>query len=342
MKMIPDTVHPFKLNESPSIPKRALPPLSGSRKGSRRRKLTAPANLNYEKVCTSDAPFFFSSAADKMSDYEDIWNDTLPASGSDNNSFERSLTPAESENQFKAYLASKLSPVNDTISSKDASSSISSSSTISSLSSSKSSYISTSSTSNSLKISEEPSDRILPGLNKESDKESLKAVEDLCRELESATISEESSAEEPVEPVYADPLDALEEVCSETRVYEPICDCDSDDESLTIFEEIRNNEKILSDHESSSDEESICSKLNGAKLENGLSRSMINLSQMSLDDDPNKSASQEDIIIPGCKLQAVRKTSKASSIGPKATNRLSVVLGKYMGGKKYHGDKLAG
>ena len=49
-----------------------------------------------------------SSILDKMSDYEDIWNDTLPTSKSSLPRPDRSMTPAESEHQFKAYIASKL------------------------------------------------------------------------------------------------------------------------------------------------------------------------------------------------------------------------------------------
>ena len=43
--------------------------------------------------------YYRSSIADKMSDYEDIWD----------KSETRCLSPAESEIQFKAYLATKLS-----------------------------------------------------------------------------------------------------------------------------------------------------------------------------------------------------------------------------------------
>ena len=46
--------------------------------------------------------YYRSSVADKMSDYEDIWCDHHTASSI------RSITPAESETQFKAYLAHKL------------------------------------------------------------------------------------------------------------------------------------------------------------------------------------------------------------------------------------------
>ena len=46
--------------------------------------------------------YYRSSVADKMSDYEDILCDHHTASSV------RSITPAESETQFKAYLAHKL------------------------------------------------------------------------------------------------------------------------------------------------------------------------------------------------------------------------------------------
>ena len=56
----------------------------------------------------TDDSYCRSSILDKMSDYEDIWNDTLPASKNSMPRPDRSITPAESEHQFKAYLASKL------------------------------------------------------------------------------------------------------------------------------------------------------------------------------------------------------------------------------------------
>ena len=73
--------------------------------------------------------FCQSSIADKMSDYEDIWNETAvvtaetPCGSLENQSCNthpvtpfsatqdttsRSMTPAESESQLKTYLASKL------------------------------------------------------------------------------------------------------------------------------------------------------------------------------------------------------------------------------------------
>ena len=45
--------------------------------------------------------YYRSSIADKMSDYEDIWDKSTETT--------RCLSPAESEIQFKAYLATKLS-----------------------------------------------------------------------------------------------------------------------------------------------------------------------------------------------------------------------------------------
>ena len=45
--------------------------------------------------------YYRSSIADKISDYEDIWEKS-----------ERCLSPAESELQFKAYLANKLTQNN--------------------------------------------------------------------------------------------------------------------------------------------------------------------------------------------------------------------------------------
>ena len=46
--------------------------------------------------------YYRSSIADKMSDYEDIWEKSDAARET------RCLSPAESELQFKAYLANKL------------------------------------------------------------------------------------------------------------------------------------------------------------------------------------------------------------------------------------------
>lgn len=46
--------------------------------------------------------YFRSSVADKMSDYEDIWHEREEPQ-------RRSITPAESEQKFKKYLATKLS-----------------------------------------------------------------------------------------------------------------------------------------------------------------------------------------------------------------------------------------
>ena len=113
--------------------------------------------------------FCHSSIADKMSDYEDIWNDTMtksdttvaPAAAALDIS--RSMTPSvhESETQLKSYLASKLMGVGQSSAAASAaddssssfcsvafnnqqSSSISNSSS-NSLASGKSSYISSSS-----------------------------------------------------------------------------------------------------------------------------------------------------------------------------------------------------
>ena len=55
-----------------------------------------------------DDAYCRSSALDKMSDYEDIWNDTLPTPRNSLPRPERSMTPAQSEQHFKAYLATKL------------------------------------------------------------------------------------------------------------------------------------------------------------------------------------------------------------------------------------------
>lgn len=78
-----------------------------------------PIHWRYPGSCSSNekesGQFCQSSIADKMSDYEDIWNDTMTLTRSGDDpaaaaaSFDsRSMTPAESETQLKTYLASKL------------------------------------------------------------------------------------------------------------------------------------------------------------------------------------------------------------------------------------------
>ena len=134
-------------------------------------RTTAPSSGVGEGAMGPDSgQFCHSSIADKMSDYEDIWNDTMtksdttvaPAAAALDIS--RSMTPSvhESETQLKTYLASKLmggggqssaaaSVADDSTSSfcsvafnNQQSSSISNSSS-NSLASGKSSYISSSS-----------------------------------------------------------------------------------------------------------------------------------------------------------------------------------------------------
>jgi len=58
---------------------------------------TSPDGFILPTLKESCTTYFRSSVADKMSDYEDIWCDKTSA---------RSLTPAESENQFKVYTLS--------------------------------------------------------------------------------------------------------------------------------------------------------------------------------------------------------------------------------------------
>ena len=131
-KLSRDMTPPTNVRKSPS-PSVRVP--SASPRQRRRRKSSSGRNKSPVTAVQSKAdhnshtPYFKSSIADKMSDYEDIWIDTLPkhqqktqlakykflteASIEQNDSVslldrERSITPAESENNFKAYLAQKL------------------------------------------------------------------------------------------------------------------------------------------------------------------------------------------------------------------------------------------
>ncbi|XP_023322040.1 uncharacterized protein LOC111696618 [Eurytemora carolleeae] len=54
------------------------------------------------------ADYFRSSITDKMSDYEDIWEGTPERETRSSTRFNRSLTPIQSEEYFKAYLLGKL------------------------------------------------------------------------------------------------------------------------------------------------------------------------------------------------------------------------------------------
>lgn len=116
--------------------------------------------------------YYRSSIADKMSDYEDIWDKTEMT--------QRCLSPAESEIQFKAYLASKLSqdvPSSQCSSSEDS-----------------------------------DEDEVMP---KSSSSTGLSSLESSTENLSSLSISDESVVSEVI---YNDPLDALEKA-TDTRIY---------------------------------------------------------------------------------------------------------------------------
>ena len=306
--------------------------------------MTAPPAFNWkypgDTLTGEGGQYCKSSIADKMSDYEDIWNE--PASS--NNSFERSMTPAESESQLKTYLASKLGGPTDGLSQTSSvhpSSSISSSS--STISSSKSSYISstTPSRKSCTSSSMSPGSTLpqeLPTLGEIHHQEEGIESQELCLE----TSSSQSSAALN-EPIYSDPLDALENA-KDTQIYETLEkkekeSGESSEDSETVFENIQ------TDHESSEDEDASCQT--DSQLELKLSRSLMNLSQhqdtavvsspeSTMNTSPTKSCSQEDLAVrdqslAGRKLSDVRRVSRKKSAS-KATRRLSSVLGKYMNG----------
>ena len=136
LKIVPDCRHPQSTSPTPTTSPTVSPqPQPGMTSSS----FQSPNRLSMDSFSTnpkgvrkhSSPPVFFNSTStsispnrnfangiddsycrssilDKMSDYEDIWNDTLPASKDSLPRPDRSMTPAESENQFKAYLASKL------------------------------------------------------------------------------------------------------------------------------------------------------------------------------------------------------------------------------------------
>lgn len=119
--------------------------------------------------------YYRSSIADKISDYEDIWEKS-----------ERCLSPAESELQFKAYLASKLT---DEANLPDSQSSSSSEDEF------------------------EPQSSSSTGLSSlNSSTESLRSTD------ASVTSSFQENESEEVEVIYSDPLDALEKA-EDTRIY---------------------------------------------------------------------------------------------------------------------------
>lgn len=66
------------------------------------RKLSCPP-------LTSSSYYYKSPPADKMSDYEDIWEKTPDRENRPGSRFQKSLTPTESEQHFKDYLIRKLS-----------------------------------------------------------------------------------------------------------------------------------------------------------------------------------------------------------------------------------------
>jgi hypothetical protein len=127
--------------------------------------------------------YYRSSIGDKMSDYEDIWDKSNSATAEQ----PRSITPAESELQFKAYLANKFQHDDQLLASNSECSTPSSDtvprSSLSSLISSRDS-----------------------------------STEDLSIAEPSLLSSSCSSALSVIEEIYSDPLDALEQA-TDTRIY---------------------------------------------------------------------------------------------------------------------------
>jgi len=145
--------------------------------------------------------YYRSSIADKISDYEDIWE---PKS-------ERCLSPAESELQFKAYLANKLTQNNGF--EDDLPSSYCSSDTTGPRSSSSTTGLSS--------------------LN-----ESLESItSSISEESSTGFLETQNGQEDQTEVIYSDPLDALEKA-TDTRIYDcPEYGEDKVDQEEVIYEE---------------------------------------------------------------------------------------------------------
>ena len=152
--------------------------------------------------------YYRSSIADKMSDYEDIWNPGADIS-------DRCLSPAESELQFKAYLANKLAQEHD----QDLLSSLCSSD------SSDDDDLEDPEPKSSTSSTRVSSFCDGSGSCSSSESELKDSIEDSI---------EESETSEDLEVIYSDPLDALEQA-TDTRIY--CCPEFGHDEADPIYEE---------------------------------------------------------------------------------------------------------
>ncbi len=328
---------------------------SFSKEDSKKNRVKSGSDVDKEDVVLiRPPPYYKSNIADKMSDYEDIWQHD----SSLHRRHSRPITPAESEIKFKEYLANKLNgqPTNNNSNSSNSSTSssgnlskMSTTSTISSGSSSSSNNSYNGAKELSKQSKDLPSDSLKQRKTSVIGFSGELVQEPEQQESQEARRSSSFSSPNSKNPIYSDPLDALEKA-EDTRIYH-----------CPEFGEIKEEEE---------DEESTSESCN-TDVQKDKRHSDINMNWQQEDPDSLHKTGCEGVIYRfsqledakgrtspeddlreselssggdvGCSLTRMRKqvTTNSGSIQRRRENRLSAVIGRYIRPPRSSGTSAA-